>query len=79
LFKGWKLGLRKTAKETHRAYSERVLSRRVFGLKYSVAVCLDEFRIDKRIARAHSAAGDALFTHLILEQLKSTLRSDEDR
>jgi len=71
LFKGWKLGCRKGPKETNRAYAERVLSMKAFGLKYSIPACLKELRIDSKLVKAHDAAGDAYMTHLIYERLKS--------
>ena len=75
LFKGWRIGVRKRPNETPRAYAEQVLSTKAYGVKYSIPACLNELRIDKKLGKAHDAAGDAYLTHLIYDKLMSVLGS----
>ncbi len=69
LYKGWKMGLYRSARESHRDYALRVLSMRVYGLRYAIPVCLDELNINESSDEAHDASIDAYLTHLIFEKL----------
>ena len=69
LYKGWKLGQPKRQRETQAAYAERILSQRVFGLKYAIPTCLQELGIPVDQAQLHDASRDAYATHLIFERL----------
>ncbi|UCC29767.1 MAG: 3'-5' exonuclease [Phycisphaerales bacterium] len=73
LFKGWKLGLSKRDNESFKVYADRVLSRRVTGLKYSIPACLKELRIKPGPGQLHDASQDAYLTHLIFHALQRVL------
>ncbi len=73
LYKGWQIGRRKTPQESHRTYSDRVLSERVRGLQYSIPVCLQRLGIRLDASKLHDASHDAVATHLIFQALKSKL------
>lgn len=69
LFKGHRMGDRRSPRETHREYADRVLSIPVRGLKYSVSACMEHLRISRGSAQLHSAGGDTYCTHLIYQSL----------
>jgi len=73
LFKGWKLGERKGPGETFEDYADRVLSRRVAGLRYAIPTCVTELRITEDTSRLHDASHDAYVTHLIFQALRRIL------
>jgi DNA polymerase-3 subunit epsilon len=73
LYKGWKLGTAKGPRESHRAYAQRVLSTRAYGLKYSIPECLRTLRIREEQAGFHEAGHDAYLTHLIFQALRQRL------
>lgn len=71
IFKGRKLGMRKSPSETNCEYAERVLSVRVKGLRYSLETCVRELGVDVGDGPAHDAAQDAYLTHLAFQALKT--------
>lgn len=73
LYKGWQLKDRKAPQESHRSYAERVLSKRVKGLQYSIPACLRRFQIEYDNKRLHDAAHDAVATHLIYQALRKLI------
>ncbi len=73
LYKGWKLGQPKWQRETQAAYAERILSQRVYGLKYAISTCLQEFGIPVDQAQLHDASADAYATHLVYKALTPRL------
>lgn len=73
LFKGWKLGEPKEPGETFEDYADRVLSRRVAGLRYAIPVCVTELRIKVDTSWLHDASHDAYVTHLIFQALQGIL------
>ncbi len=73
LFKGWRMGMPKSPHETHERYADRVLSQRVYGLKYSVAACMQHLQINNEGLGLHDAGADTFCTHLIFEALKRSL------
>ena len=73
LFKGRKLGLSKRDDESFKVHANRVLSRRVAGLKFSIPACLKELRIKPGPGQLHDASQDAYLTHLIFQALRRVL------
>lgn len=69
-FKAWRLGEKKFENEKWCDFYSRVLSQRVYGLKYNVSHCCDEFCIDKSDVRQHSAGGDIILTNKIFQKIK---------
>ncbi|NLX13800.1 MAG: 3'-5' exonuclease [Phycisphaerales bacterium] len=70
LFKGWKMGVSKSSRESHRDYAQRVLSMRVPGLKYAIPACVKSLGIKADMSGAHVACHDAYLTHLIYQRLQ---------
>jgi DNA polymerase III epsilon subunit-like protein len=73
LFKGWRLGLRQQAHESHQDYANRVFSIHAAGLRYSVEACVQTLGIRTDMVGRHSAGQDAYLTHLILQALQAKL------
>lgn len=61
--------LERRFEESFKAFADRVMSVRVFGLKYNVGVCCDTLGIDKSQATQHRALGDITLTNLIYKKL----------
>lgn len=70
LYKGLKLGIRKSPDESHRDYADRVLSIKAYGLKYKVSICLEELGIAFD-GELHDATRDTVATHLIFEGMRN--------
>jgi DNA polymerase III epsilon subunit-like protein len=70
LFKAYKLGSRKLTNEPHWKFAQRVLNRRVYGLKYNLKFACEDFGISLKGVEFHRALADAFMTYKLFEELK---------
>lgn len=70
LFKGYKLGARPTAGESHFQYAQRVLDMPAPGLRFNLAEACRELSIDTSGVLPHRACGDITLTHRLFERLQ---------
>ncbi len=83
IYKGYKLRDFPKHGESHRHYAERILSQRVYGLRYNLELaCFEQGISDAEIPDApayyrHRAAGDALRTQKLFEKLLQVEWPDE--
>lgn len=67
-FKGDKLGTIQYPDETFVQYADRVMSQKVFGLKFNLGVCCDHYGIDRTNIIQHRALGDVELTHKLFNK-----------
>lgn len=68
-YKGRKLKMVQSDEEDFLDYARRVLDTRVYGLKYSIATCCDDLKIDRTNITQHRALGDVELTYKIYQKL----------
>lgn len=69
LYKGRALGEDHRHHETHEDYVRRVLETRVRGLKFNLAHCCEELKIDASAFKAHRAEGDVEMVDAIYRKM----------
>lgn len=67
-FKADKIGTVQYPEETFVDYAERVMSQKVFGLKFNLGVCCDHYGIDRSNVTQHRALGDVELTHKLFNK-----------
>lgn len=68
MFKGQQMGLSQRADENFGEFAERVMSQRVFGLKFNLGICCDHYGIDRSNIIQHRALGDVELTHALFNK-----------
>lgn len=69
LYKAKKLGLTRGPEESFKAFADRVMEIRAFGVKYNVGICCDELGIDRSKVTQHRADADVYLTAEIFKKL----------
>lgn len=67
-FKADKLGTVQYPDENFGEFAERVMSQKVFGLKFNLGVCCDHYGIDRSNIVQHRALGDVELTHALFNK-----------
>lgn len=67
--KARKINLPRRENETFKAWADRVMAVRAFGVKYNVGIMCDELGIDKSQVTQHRALGDVLLTNEIFKKV----------
>lgn len=70
IFKAGKLGIHRGDGESFKDFTNRVMSVRAFGLKYSVGTCCDVLGVDRSQITQHRALGDVTLTLEIFKKLQ---------
>lgn len=69
VFKAHKLGIERQWYESFYQFCTRILDMKVYGLKYNVAVCCEDLKIDITGITQHRAFGDVTLTEKIYRKL----------
>jgi DNA polymerase III epsilon subunit-like protein len=68
-YKALKTGEKRRENEQYLEFSDRVMLKRVFGLKFNLGVCCDHYGIDRSNVKQHRAMGDVMLTHQLYQKL----------
>jgi DNA polymerase III epsilon subunit-like protein len=71
VYKGMMTKSEQRPDEPHWDYAEMVLATRVFGLKYNVAACCQELKIEAAGLIRHRALADVILTYEIYKKLNA--------